>query len=452
MKLLSRSLVLDSRNNVLDESQFEIREENKEYMRLPDVLKLPDYRNLWIGQTISQLGDSVYMLVFLFMAEKISGNPTITGVIAMLSAIPFVIFSPIAGVIADRVDRRLVMLFADYASAVITLGMAVFTFFIKEPPIWSLGLVAFMLSTVNAFFMPARSAAIPRLVPKEKLVEANGFAMATQQATGLLGIAFSAGILGAVYAIWPDLFFRGALIINGLTFLGSAVFIYKLPSIQVIQDDETGLSLRQFRESWRKIVADMKVGFKAIRNDTLAVIALPMNVLSTLSISGFFVVYVVVNRQWYGGEFWSLALVELSFALVSLLCSLYVSTLTIKNPGVHFAAGIGIIGLLVVGMAFAKPYLVFLLLNAACGFAFPSIVIPIGAYFQTAFPDEVRGRVNSTWSMVSMAAQPLGLMVVAFLLGSAGPELSLIVMGIGMAVAGFAGLLFKGVRQATMPA
>ncbi len=420
-------------------------------MRYPRVLELKDFRNLWFGQTISQLGDSVYFLVFLFMAEKISQSPSITGIIAMLQAIPFVIFSPIAGVAADRFDRRKVMLFADYSSAIIVGSFAIYTVFVPMPPVWILGIAAFSLSTVNAFFMPARSASIPRLVPRERLVEANGFAMASQQATGLIGIAFSAGILGAVYAVWPNMFFLGALIINGLTFLGSAIFINRLPSIVAVQDEATKFSIREIRESWSQILKDVRVGFDAIKGDTLAKIALPMNVLSTLSMSGFFVVYVVVNRKWYGGEFWTLALIELAFALVSLVCSIYVSTLTIKNPGLHFAGGIAIIGLLVVAMAFAKPYLIFLLLNAACGFAFPSIVIPIGAYFQTAFADEVRGRVNSTWSMVSMAAQPLGLMLVAFLLAVAGPELSLIVMGAGMTLAGLLGLSVRSVRQSVMP-
>lgn len=416
----------------------------------PKILELKDFRNLWLGQTISQLGDSVYFLVFLFMAEKISNDPAVTGLIAVVQALPFVIFSPIAGVVADRVDRRKLMLFADIASFVILFVFFLTLLINPVPPIWGLGLAAFCLSTVNAFFMPARSAAIPRLVPKDRLVEANGFAMASQQGIAMLGIALSATGLGVMYAIMPDNFFRTAVIVDAVTFLGSAWFIRKLPDIAV-DKSLVDLSLRQLRKSIASVWEDIKVGLRAIGGDPLSRIALPMNVFSTLSISGFFVVYVVVNDDWYGGEFWTLALIEFAFAFVSLVCSIYVSRLKVKHPGIHFATGIAVIGLLVAAMAFTKPYVPFLLLNAACGLAFPSIVIPISAYFQTAFPDEIRGRVNSTWAMISMAAQPLGILMVAMLLRM-GIEPALLVMGCGMALPGLIGLAFKGVTRTEMPA
>lgn len=421
-------------------------------MRLPKILELPEYRNLWLGQTISQLGDSVYFMVFLFLAEKISKSASVTGVVAALQAIPFVIFSPVAGVAADRFDRRKVMLFADIASAAVCLGIVLYTFLFPVPRIEVLGLAAFGLSTINVFFMPARSASIPKLVPPDRLVEANGFAMATQQATHLLGVGFSAGALGAVYALFPNYFFGAAMLVDGLTFLASAWFIRKLPGLAAESAaGATGLAWSDVRSSLRSLWADVKVGLRAVKGDPFVVVALPMNVLSSLAISGFFIVYVVVNDLWYGGEFWTLALIELSFALVSLVFSIRMSTRKITKPGYHFAIGIGSIGLCVAGMAFAKPYVPFLLLNAACGLAFPSIIVPINAYFQTAFPDGVRGRVNSAWSMVSTAAQPLGLLFVSILMAVTSLESAFLAMGVAMAASGFVGLLFKGVREAELP-
>lgn len=420
--------------------------------RAPRILELEDFRNLWIGQTISQLGDSVYFLVFLFMAQKVTGDPNVTGMIAIMQALPFVLFSPIAGVIVDRVDRRNLMVFAEWGSFGV---MAVFFGFLlvePQPQVWQLGGAAFVLATLTTFFLPARSAAIPRLVPKERLMEANGFAMATQQAVGLLGIAISAGVLGALYQFSPDNFFRLAVIANCLTFLASGWMMRKLPSIQAeTAEGLAGLSFREFRSTVRTLWGEVLEGAREIRRDALVRVALPVNVLSTMSISGFFLVYVVVNDEWYGGQFWTLAVIELAFAAISLVCSVYVGRMRVRHPGLHFAWGIAVIGLLVVGMAFSKPYLLFLALNAACGFAFPSIVIPITSYFQTAFADEVRGRVNSTWSMVTMAAQPIGMVLVAWLLGWAGIETALIVMGSGMALAGFAGLAFRSVRETEMP-
>lgn len=413
----------------------------------PRILELRDYRNLWIGQTVSQLGDSVYMLVFLFTAEKVSGDPRVTGIVAALQALPFVLFSPVAGVVADRFDRRKVMLAADLSSALITGLLVGSTFLYPMPPPWLLGAAAFLLSSVNVFFMPARSAAIPRLVPKEMLVEANGFAMASQQTIAMVGIALSAGVLGVLFKVFPDSFFRTAVLVDALTFLGSAWFIRKLPSIVAVSTDD---SVEGGGEAKKSIWKDFIVGAKAIRGDALARVALPLNVLGSLSISGFFVAYVVVNDEWFGGEFWKFALIEFAFAMVSTVMSVWFSKQKISRPGMHFALGTAGIGLLVVGMAFTRHYLVFMLLNAACGFPFPSMVIPINTYFQSAFPDEVRGRVNSTWSMVTMSAQPIGMMVVAFLLAVLKPEGALLVMGVGLALSGFLGLAFRSIRETRM--
>src|SRR5690242_13155186 len=129
------------------------------------ALRIRDFRNLWLGQTVSQFGDAVYGLLFLFMTDKITKRPELVGIVAAMTALPFLLFSPVAGVLADRIDRRRIMLFSDFSSAAILGGYAVLLWFTREPPVWTLFVTPFLLSTVNAFFMPARGAAVPSVVP-----------------------------------------------------------------------------------------------------------------------------------------------------------------------------------------------------------------------------------------------------------------------------------------------
>ena len=100
---------------------------------------------------MSQLGDAVYFLVFLFLAQKVSGNPAVVGLVMALAALPFIVLGPIAGVAADKVDRRKLMAGADFASALILAGFAVYAYFEPLPPIW-------LISPSNSFsFLTGRS-------------------------------------------------------------------------------------------------------------------------------------------------------------------------------------------------------------------------------------------------------------------------------------------------------
>lgn len=421
------------------------------------VLRHRDFRRLFFGQIISQFGDSVYMLVLLFIASKVTKDPMAVGLVGVMQALPFVFFSPFAGVAADRLDRKKLMLFSDSASAVITFGLAIYAFTEPKPAVAVLAGCAFLLSTVNTFFMPARTAAIPRLVPAEDLMEANGLAVATQQFVAMAGLGVSAFVLGAVYKINPEYFFFWAVFINAITFAVSALFLTTLPEIRAEREPAFGGD--QPSQTWTQSLAaiiqtmnsDLREGLRVMRKDPVIAVALPINVLGTLAIAGFMVVYVELNEAWYGGNFDTLALIEFSFVAAMMVFSVVVAKLKLARVGLLFAGVNIILGVLVALMAVSKPYPLFLFVNLLCGVALPFLIIPINTYMQTAIPDEVRGRVSSTWGMVSMTMQPLGIGLVGPALGLIGIEGTLIAMGVGLALAGSYGFLKPAFIRATLP-
>jgi len=421
------------------------------------VLRHRDFRRLFFGQIISQFGDSVYMLVLLFIANKVTKDPMAVGLVGVMQALPFVFFSPFAGVAADRLDRKKLMLFSDSASAVITFGLAFYAFVEPKPSVAVLAACAFLLSTVNTFFMPARTAAIPRLVPPEDLMEANGLAVATQQFVAMAGLGVSAFVLGAVYRLNPDYFFFWAVFINAITFAVSALFLTGLPEIKATREPsvESDAPPQSWRDNIRAVIrtmnGDLREGLRVMRQDPVIAVALPINVLGTLAISGFMVVYVALNDAWYGGNFDTLALIEFSFVAAMMVFSVVVAKLKLARVGLLFA-GINIaLGVLVALMAISKPYPLFLIVNLLCGVVLPFLIIPINTYMQTAVPDEVRGRVSSTWGMVSMAMQPLGIGLVGPALGLIGIEGTLVAMGVGLVLAGGYGFLKPAFIRATLP-
>jgi MFS transporter, DHA3 family, macrolide efflux protein len=389
----------------------------------------------------------MYYLVFLFMADHVTKNPMVVGFVGALAAIPYVIFGPFAGVMVDRADRRKLMLGADVASGLITALLAIYAFFNPSPAVWVLYVSAFLMSTVNTVFFPARSASIPRLVPADQVMEANGLNEASRQLVSILGLGVSAAGLGAMYKFVPDYFFFAGIVINSLTFFASAWFIRRLPAILPLKDE----ILEEAQGAVRRMISDMKVGFGAIGKDPVIRLALPMGMISTLAVAGFFVVYLAFNRAWYGGDYWTLAVIELFFSVPMLFMSLWIGRQVVNRPGRWTMFGYVGVGATVALMAICKPLWSMLLMNMLCALFLPLLIIPLQSYLQLAVADEVRGRVNSTWSMVSQAMNPIGVVLIGILLKAVGIEGCLVVMGGLFALAGLVGYLSRDFMEARMP-
>ncbi|MCH7905656.1 MAG: MFS transporter [Armatimonadetes bacterium] len=405
-------------------------------------LRIREFKWLWIGQTVSQLGDAVYFLVFLFLAQKVSGNPAVVGTVMALAALPFVVLGPIAGVAADKVDRRKLMAGADFASALILAGFAAYAYFEPLPPIWLIGVMAFSLSCVNAFFMPARTAAIPALVPRELLMDANALAIASQQLMGMIGLALSASVLGLIFQVAPAYFLLASAALNALTFAISGAFILKLPALK----PETGSGAPS-----GKLLKDIKAGLKVVRADIVLRLALPITIVSNLFIAGFMVMYAAINDDWYGGRFSTLAWLEFGFAAAMVVTTLAISRITIRRPGTTYAVATLVVGLLVAGMCWGRGYWQFMTLNVLCGVAVPFAWLSMNVYIQTAFKDEFRGRIASVWTAASVGMHPVGLAVIGPLAAWLGLANVFLVMGFGMCAATLIGLLNRSFMRAEMP-
>ena len=407
-----------------------------------EVLQIRPFRRLWLGQAVSQFGDALYFLLFLFMVDKITGSAAMVGYVGALQALPFLLFGPVAGAVADRFDRRRVMLFADIASAFLLTALTVWLLVTPKPPVAVILGAAFLLSLVNVFFIPAKSAAIPALVPADRLMEANALSMATQNLMPLLGLGLSGTVLGVLYKFYPNLFFPTAAFVNAATFLYSAVCIAKLP--RLLPKREEVLEKHPLQDA-----AD---GFRLIGRDHILKVSLALSLFLNLFISPFMVVYVAANRAWFGGQFGTLAAFEASFVAMMVITSLALGKRPFLRPGLGFSIGLGAIGLFVAAMAFSKSFWLFLFWNMICGIALPFAILPMNTYIQLVVPDAFRGRVNSAQTMVSMGVQPLSVGLAGMLLDRIGLEAMFLVMGVGMGASALIGLLDGRFRQTRMPA
>jgi MFS family permease len=420
-------------------------EEDRTEPTYRELLRVRAFRDLWAGQAISQFGDALYYLVFLFMVEKITGDPKMVGVAGMAQTLPFLLLSPYAGVVADRADRRKLMLRADVFSAVVLLLFAVLVWRDHTPPAWTLIATGALLSVVNVFFAPAKSAAIPQIVPPGMLVSANSLSMATQFLMPMLGVAVSGTILAALYALSPAYFFLSAIILNALSFVGSALFVRRLPDLT----PDRAPDMQEGESTARKAVRDMREGLAYLRRQRVLWVLLWLNVLVQVAIAPFMLVYVQVNSRWFGGGYGTLALCESAFFVGVVLCSLLVQKLKIRRPGIAFVWGMAGIGMTVMFMAVSRTPAPFAFWNFVAGLAFPFSQIPMTAYVQRTVPEQFQGRVNSAMTMAGWGVQPLSIGLGGLLLSAIGPAWMLAVMGLGMALAALLGLRDHAFRTVT---
>jgi len=406
-------------------------------------LRIPAFRYLWLGQAISQLGDSFYFVIFAFMTLKITGSPAMVGFVSALEALPYLLLSAYGGVVADRIDRRRIMLWSDCSSAGLLLMFAgLVLVHAGKPPVWSLMFTAFSLSTTRVFFMPARGAAVPAIVPADLLLKANSINATTQTVAPLFSLSLSASVLAILYGISPTWFFLSAVLLNMLSFAGSAAYVFRLPAIP------------PDREAIHEVhpLKDLHDGIAFLRSRHELWVILVLQLILNLMISPFFVVYLAANRAWFHDQPQNLAWLEFSFFLGMVLGNVSVGRFKIERPGLAFIWSVIGVGLAVVMMGFTPSFWFFVCWNMLAGICIPFGGIPVATYMQITVPDAYRGRVNSAMTMVSMGVQPIGLSLGGLLVQFAGIFGGFVVMGGGMAVAGALGLLDRPFRRLRMPA
>ncbi len=177
-----------------------------------------NFRALWIGQIISEVGDWFNNIAVLCQAMTITGSGLVVTAILLSRTFPTVLFGPLAGVITDRFSRRTVLLVADYSRALLALGFLLVT---SRDRIWMSYLFGGLLTAVSIFFNTAKSASIPEIASEQELMPANAMTGSTSALVQTMG-----GALGGFAAHW--LGYNAAFVINALSFLGSAAMIYQI--------------------------------------------------------------------------------------------------------------------------------------------------------------------------------------------------------------------------------
>jgi MFS family permease len=400
-------------------------------------LRYPAFRNLFASGTTSSLGAAISLVSVSWVVYHYTGSALDIAYLGLTGIVPGIALGLLAGVVADRYNRRSLMVTADLSRMV---GMVVLTLFLYLAG-FSLPVILAVMIFVNCFsalFTPASQAIVPKLVPRQSLEDANGLLQSTSSVAYSVGSA-AGGILVVLFgAVW-------GLAVNALTYALSAVFLIQIAgSLGHVERDPS-----ESRPSFRK---DFSEGIGYVLGDrTLVEVSfgyLPSNFLSSF-VSPFFVVYAASR---FGGN------AAVYGSLVAALAGgVAVGSLIVGRVRARPYAGV-LMGLclLVEGaswttLAFSQTLAFSVAAAAAAGLAIGFANTVYYSTIQAVVPGHVLGRVMSIGDFGSFAAIPTGLVVGGLLIARYGVEPAFLVAGIGVLITGTTLLLLPDFRKFGRP-
>jgi MFS family permease len=223
------------------------------------------FRRLWLADIASHLGDWFNVIAIYTLVERLTGSPLALGLVFITKSLPFALASPLAGVIADRVNRRHLMIASDLARALVVLGLL----FVREPAdvlwIYVLGALQMIFS---AAFIPARSASIPNVTTPRELLTANALSAATWSVLLAVGAA-----LGGFVTEWIGV--HAVFIIDSATYVISAWFVWRTVIPQATDAPPEGalvrVATRQLLDGWRHMWREPRIGRIALTKTAWAI-------------------------------------------------------------------------------------------------------------------------------------------------------------------------------------
>jgi MFS family permease len=228
---------------------------------------------LWIGQTTSRLGDRVYEIALAWWVLQTTRSATAMGAVLIAGFLPTVVFVLLGGVLADRIPRVPIMLVSDGLRGALALSLAALAL-AGYAPLWPVLAVSVCFGALDAFFLPAYSAAVPQLVPPASLGSANALTTISSRAMGIVGPALGAALIAAGGIPL-------AFALNGGSFVVSTISLVAvqamrrhapIPKSQSDSAPEVGVALTGTRPSLAVRLAelgrDLRTGMTVVRSLT----------------------------------------------------------------------------------------------------------------------------------------------------------------------------------------
>lgn len=372
-----------------------------------------------LGQAISMLGShGVQFALIWWLAEKTS-SPLMLGISGIVAYLPMSLFSPMAGIAADRYNRKLISIFSDLAMGTIALLYAVLLSFFNLP-VWTVFIMLCVRGIGSTFQQPAIQSIIPRLVPKDQLVKTNGWMQLLNSGSFLLGPVIGASL----YAIFPMPIVLMSDVV-GAILASIALAIVKIPELEKAEAESQDF-IKEIKEGMQVFKEDKKLFYIVIAEALCMFFYAPLSSFYPLMTSDYFKLSAM-----YG------SIVELSFAIGMIISSLLFSSVLKVERKIN----VSFIGLFGMGVMAAicgvipPVYAGWFFFAGSCiclGASGNVHTIPLSAYVQETVAPEKMGRVFSVLTLISSVTMPVGLLFSSPIAEKVGVNVWFFISGISM--------------------
>jgi len=383
------------------------------------ALRYRDFRLFWIGMVVSNVGSwmQLYALGYLVVQLAIRDGvpqlaPFYIGVLGLARALPSLAFGLFGGVVADRADRRKLLLLTQVAATLNALAIAILTI-TERINIIEVVVIGAIGSTIFSFDAPTRQAMVPRLVRDRDLVSAIGL-----NSVAFNGAQLAGPVLGGILYIPFGL--GGLFMINALSFSAVIAALILMAPVPAAARQRDVTVLRSIREGLGYVRHDVVVRWIIILTAAAALLTRPWIQLLPAFTEQILRVG-AVELSWLMG---ASGFGALGGALVT------ASLGNLRRRGLILVISASAMAALVAVFALQRSLLIALPLLALVGFATMLFMGMANTLVQTRTPDHLRGRVMSVHTMVFLGVMPLGTLF----LGALGTV-------VGVDVALFAGAL-----------
>jgi MFS family permease len=354
------------------------------------ALKHRNYRLFWSGQIISLIGTWMQTVGQGWLVLSLTNSPFKLGFVSMAGSLPILLFTLWGGVVADRVNKRNLILFTQSSAMTLAFILAALTSF-KVVQVWHIVMLAFMLGTVNSFDTPSRQAFIVEMVGKEDLTNAIGLNSAMFNTARMVGPAI-AGLLIAALGV------AGCFWLNGVSFIAVIIGLALIRNTFQPEHREGGSPLKNLLEGLRYLWAHKVL---------LAIIA-NIGVSSVFGMPYVMLMPVFAKQILKGGPSTYGVLLAAAGA-GAIVGGLTVATRGARvRQGAYILFGSGLFAVFIFLFSFSHWLWLSLALLFVAGFAMITQNVTTNSLIQTAVPDFLRGRIMSVYVLVFMGMFPLG--------------------------------------------
>jgi MFS family permease len=430
-----------------------------------DVFRNRPFLLLWLAQAATQIGGNMVIFGLTVVIAKSTGTTTAVSFLILTFLLPAVLFSALAGVFVDRLDRRLVLVLTN-----VLRGLAFVAMFFVGDHLLLIYLLNIAVSTITVFFAPAEAAMIPMLVPRKQLLSANGIFTLTLNAAFALGFTL-VGPLIVKIAGAPVL-----IVIVALLYFVAAAFCWTLPPAPPIQKDDAPTDARgrvtEAEHALGTVVTQLREGLAYIRDHReirwsliyLGIAASLVGVLGVLGPSfaektlglssedfvvvvlplGVGIVMGILLLNAYGRLLPRRRVIEggliaLGAALLAMALSGRISAFlgtSVTRTGLPDLSLVTSLLSIVVAVAFIA------------GMAYAAVAIPAQTQLQEDLPEDVRGRVFGVLNMLVSVASFLPILIVGPIADLIGTTLVLVVVALLIGASGVASIYLRGPLRA----